>query len=292
MVLAANPYRSINNFNAGELSPLLSAREDLQKYQNGASIMENMIPLPQGGAQKRPGTKFIAEVKTSSLATRLLPFEFSTSQSYIIEAGNQYMRFYTNGAQITAGGGTEDISALDNIIAHWLMNDNAANTAVLDDDGNTHDGVASTNTEDITTEGKVGTGSFDLDGQFAISVTDSADFSFIEGVDGDFSLTSWIYISDTGTDQVIISKWDETAGAGAREWRLLLDSSRKLRIDLADESLLIDSDIVSRWKLDDSLQTDVVLDSNGSSPGALTDGSNNFTSYANAEFSPPIKSPP
>ena len=74
-----NPYRILNSFNAGELSPLLNAREDLAKYQNGCSIMENLIPLPQGGVQKRPGTKYIAEVKTSSLATRLLPFEFSTT---------------------------------------------------------------------------------------------------------------------------------------------------------------------------------------------------------------------
>ena len=79
----------------------------LQKFQTGLSIMENAIPIPQGGAEKRPGTKYIAEVKTSSLKTRLLPFQFSTSQSYIIEAGNQYMRFFTSGAAVTAGAGTE-----------------------------------------------------------------------------------------------------------------------------------------------------------------------------------------
>ena len=93
---AENPYRIYNNFNAGELSPYLTSREDLAKFQSGCSIMENMIPLPQGGAIKRPGTKYIAEVKTSSLATRIIPFEYSTSQSYIIEVGNQYMRFFTS----------------------------------------------------------------------------------------------------------------------------------------------------------------------------------------------------
>lgn len=100
VVSAQNPYRTINRFNAGELSPLLSAREDLAKYQSGCSIMENLIPIPQGGAQKRPGTKYITEVKTSSLATRIIPFEFSTTQSYIIEVGNQYMRFYKDSSQI------------------------------------------------------------------------------------------------------------------------------------------------------------------------------------------------
>ena len=127
IVIAQNPYRGLNNFNAGELSPLLSAREDLAKYQNGCSIMENLIPIPQGGAQKRPGTKYIAEVKDSDAKTRLLPFEFSTSQSYIIETGNQYMRFFTDGAKIITDVGSEDLTGLDGsptIIAHWLLNDN------------------------------------------------------------------------------------------------------------------------------------------------------------------------
>ena len=38
------------NFTAGELSPLLRAREDIQKYFNGAEKLENFIVKPQGGA--------------------------------------------------------------------------------------------------------------------------------------------------------------------------------------------------------------------------------------------------
>ena len=45
-----NPYRMINSFNAGELSELLIAREDLSKYHSGGKQVENAIVLPQGGA--------------------------------------------------------------------------------------------------------------------------------------------------------------------------------------------------------------------------------------------------
>ncbi len=193
--MADNPYRSLHNFNAGELTPLLNAREDLAKFQSGCSVMENLIPIPQGGAEKRPGTKYIAEVKTSSLKTRLLPFEFSTSQSYIIEAGNQYMRFYTDGAQVEGNGGTEDYSGLDNLVAHWLMNDDAANQTVLDDDGGTHNGsVSISNTEDLQETGIVN-GSLNFGGVDAVEITDHGDFTFIEGVNGDFSIAAWVYIS-------------------------------------------------------------------------------------------------
>ncbi|KKL60991.1 hypothetical protein LCGC14_2199770, partial [marine sediment metagenome] len=149
VVWAENPYRILSSFNAGELSPLLGAREDLAKYQSGCSIMENLIPIPQGGAQKRPGTKYIAEVKTSSLKTRLLPFEFSTSQSYILEVGNQYMRFFTNGASVTEGDGTEDTATVDaagTTVSHWKLNEDDNTTTVTDRKG-THTGTSTATTE-------------------------------------------------------------------------------------------------------------------------------------------------
>ena len=82
------------NFTAGQLSPRLFGRVDLSKYANGAAEITNLIVQPHGGVTRRPGTKFINEVKTSSAKTRLLPFEFSTVQAYCVEAGNQYFRFF------------------------------------------------------------------------------------------------------------------------------------------------------------------------------------------------------
>ena len=90
----------INVFNGGELSPKLGARSDLQKYQTGCRVLENMLPLVEGGAQARPGTYFVASTKDSTKKSRLFPFQFSTIQAYMIEAGEYYFRFYKNNAQV------------------------------------------------------------------------------------------------------------------------------------------------------------------------------------------------
>jgi hypothetical protein len=90
-----------NSFNAGELSPLLMGRQDQSVYAIGLERCENFVPLIQGPALKRSGTRFVAAAKG---AFRPLPFEFNTTQTYVIEAGEEYFRFFTNNAQIMAGG--------------------------------------------------------------------------------------------------------------------------------------------------------------------------------------------
>ena len=100
----------LTNFTAGELSPRLDGRNDLSKYPAGCKTLENMVIYPHGAAARRPGTQFIAEVKTSSAKTRLIPFEFSTTQTYILEFGNQYMRVYKDKGQVLSGGSAFEIS--------------------------------------------------------------------------------------------------------------------------------------------------------------------------------------
>ena len=101
---------AFSNFTAGELSPRLDGRTDLQKYFNGCKTLENMVVHPHGSVARRPGTKFISEIKTSSAKTRLVPFEFSTTQTYILEFGNLYIRFYKDNGIITEAAKT--ISAI------------------------------------------------------------------------------------------------------------------------------------------------------------------------------------
>ena len=91
-------------FNAGELSPLLYGRTDLTKYQAGCRQMENFLPTSQGAATRRPGLEYIAATKGNAVA-RLIPFEFSTTQAYIIEATATTFRFYMNGGQIESSPG-------------------------------------------------------------------------------------------------------------------------------------------------------------------------------------------
>lgn len=92
----ANASTLINNFNAGEISPTLDFRSDLDKYYSGCKKMENFMPLLEGGATRVPGTYFCKAIKsfTPIKEARLISFAFSTIQSYIIEFGNQYIRFY------------------------------------------------------------------------------------------------------------------------------------------------------------------------------------------------------
>lgn len=90
------------SFNGGELSPLLDGRVDLDRYGAGLASCENFIPLPQGGLRNRTGTKFVAEIKDSATGACLLPFMYSSDpgQSFILEAGTNYFRFFKNHAAV------------------------------------------------------------------------------------------------------------------------------------------------------------------------------------------------
>jgi hypothetical protein len=100
----------LTNFTGGELSPRLDGRNDLAKYSSGCATLENLVVYPHGSAARRPGTNFVAEVKDSTKKTRLIPFEFSTTQTYMLEFGNQYIRFYKDNGQILSGGSAYEIS--------------------------------------------------------------------------------------------------------------------------------------------------------------------------------------
>ena len=103
------------NFTAGELSPRLDGRVDIGKYTNGCSSIENMIVQKHGPASRRGGFYFSSEVKTSSKKTRILPFEFSVTQAYILEFGDQYIRFYKNYGRINSGPFSEEFSTEFNL---------------------------------------------------------------------------------------------------------------------------------------------------------------------------------
>lgn len=97
--------RLLTSFSKGELSPLLEGHPDLASYFEGGKTLENVLLRRQGGLRRAPGTRFIKEVKTSSLDTILLPFEFSVDDAYMLEVGNQYIRVYKNRAAVTTSAG-------------------------------------------------------------------------------------------------------------------------------------------------------------------------------------------
>ena len=95
--MAKKTYKA---FSAGELSPDMYGRYDVDKYGTGCMIMKNWIIMAQGGAYKRPGTFFRAQGGKESAAIRLIPFEFSTIQPYVLEFGDEYMRVYKDEALV------------------------------------------------------------------------------------------------------------------------------------------------------------------------------------------------
>lgn len=89
------------SFSAGELSPLAAARVDSEQYGAGLKTCLNYVTTALGPATHRPGTYLAAPVKDSSRSTRIVRFEYSTTQAYIIEFGHLYCRFYRDNDQIT-----------------------------------------------------------------------------------------------------------------------------------------------------------------------------------------------
>jgi hypothetical protein len=90
------------SFAAGEVSPSLFGRVDLAKYKVGAATMRNIFVDYRGGAPTRAGLRYIATSATpaSGAPPRLIAFQFSTLQSYVLEFGLGYIAFYKNGAQV------------------------------------------------------------------------------------------------------------------------------------------------------------------------------------------------
>jgi hypothetical protein len=94
-----------NSFVGGEFGPSLFGRTDIAQYQYACEIVENFLVRPYGSLISTPGTRYISEVKSSGTA-RLIKFIFARNDSYIIEMGASYFRFYTDQAVVVSSGTT------------------------------------------------------------------------------------------------------------------------------------------------------------------------------------------
>ena len=105
----ASPIQT--SFNAGEFSPAMEGRVDLdRKYPSACKQLIGFVPMIQGPARRRSGTRFVSEVKYSWERTWLVRFEFAETDAYILEFGDLYIRFYTNHGQVLSGGIPYEIS--------------------------------------------------------------------------------------------------------------------------------------------------------------------------------------
>ena len=85
------------SFADGQISPRMQGYVDLPSYRSSLKLCHNYIPLPQGSLARRPGTFYVSRTK-DNLAVRLIPFNFGSGQSYILEFGPSYIRFYREDA--------------------------------------------------------------------------------------------------------------------------------------------------------------------------------------------------
>jgi len=131
----ANPYQPA--INAGEITPYLWARTDFRKYGFAGEIVENMIPLAEGALRRRAGTRYVAEVKTSTDKCRIKRFQFNDEQAYVLELGNTYMRFCRYQAQIAVANTDAAIAngTFDTGITSWTSRSDPGGS-IAHDDGN------------------------------------------------------------------------------------------------------------------------------------------------------------
>lgn len=94
----------------GEVSPSIYSRVDLDKYKSCLRTARNFITHPQGGISNRCGLEYISSAKYSASMCVTHEFIFNQEQAYTLEFGHQYIRFYTDGAQITQSGAAYEIS--------------------------------------------------------------------------------------------------------------------------------------------------------------------------------------
>ena len=248
-------------FNSGELSPLMDSRSDQAKYNAGCKTMENFIPLIYGGAQRRPGLEYIAAGKSSVEAdkSRLVGFEHSIDDTYVLEFYNQGVRVLKDGARVYDTYGTQDLSDFDSggdgsLVAQWKCNESsgAGAGAITDDsDAGTHDLTPSADISNFTTTDVEGNANeaFDLGGTYMATLASHGDFTFGDGsTDEPFSLMATIKHANTSS-QIILQKWDSTN----IEWKLSL-LSNKVLFSIRDQSetvsptvTTVDSLVAGEW---------------------------------------------
>jgi hypothetical protein len=108
------------------LGPALDGRTDLAIYLQGCRVSENFVHLVEGPGVRRGGTRFIDETKDSDARSWLAEFEFSATQAFVLEFGDEYVRFFSN-------DGTNRGPVLDGPIPYEIVSPYAVDDLTTDD---------------------------------------------------------------------------------------------------------------------------------------------------------------
>lgn len=190
------------NFTSGELDPLLFGRTDLQQYQNGLERAKNVVVQPQGGFRRRDGLRFIQDF-TGFTSFKLIPFEFSTTDSYllVLVAGRIYV-FKAGVLQTNINGSGNDYITATDITAAMLDEINytqAVDTLILCHEDLQTKRLLRNSDTNWTFENlaftKIPKYAFDFD-------THEPDFSVTpSAISGNITITASSHTTDTGTAQ-------------------------------------------------------------------------------------------
>lgn len=113
-----------SNFNRGEISPELLLRDDNENFAAACSKALNVLSIPQGGLGRFPGLQYFAPLHGKA---RLEPFEFNTTQVYVVAFSDLLAEVFANGslvASLTAPWTAAEIFDL----AHPMVCDQQADT--------------------------------------------------------------------------------------------------------------------------------------------------------------------
>ena len=192
-----------NNFKVGELDPLLRSRTDLEQYQDALESATNVVVQPQGGVRRRDGLQFIYDFGASFTQFKLIPFEYSTTDSYLLVFVDERMYVFKGGVLQTNINATgNDYLVTTGITAATLTDLNftqAVDTLILVHEDVQPKRVVRNSDTSWTFENLAITNiplyAFDLDThQPQYSITPSA-------VTGNITLTASSVTTDTGTAQ-------------------------------------------------------------------------------------------
>lgn len=106
-----NIYLIQPSFAAGEISPYVANRVDLDKYKSALLTAQNLVIRPFGGCYRRQGSEFIGKVKYDNKPTALVAFNAGIDDAYLLEVGYQYIRIWEDGKYT----GTELSTPYDNV---------------------------------------------------------------------------------------------------------------------------------------------------------------------------------
>ena len=133
----------------GEFDPLVKGRIDINQYQNALEKATNILCIPQGAIERRPGSQFLLDVTshlgssfTSQQGVRLIPFEFSTTDSFMLvfvklstsSTNNARMFVFSSGQLVTninSSGNNYLTVSLGNISFDKLTFTQSADTLIL-----------------------------------------------------------------------------------------------------------------------------------------------------------------